>query len=68
MKFLTALVLMLGVFAFTGCEDKTAPTKPAEETHSEDDGHDHGAEESHEGHDHGAEGHDGEESHEGHDH
>lgn len=57
MKLLTAIVLFLGLFAFAGCEDKAAPTKPTEETHSEDDGHDHGAE-----------GHDDGESHEGHDH
>lgn len=59
MKLLTTLVLFLGLFAFVGCEDKSAPTKPAEESHSEDDGHDHGDE----GHDDG----DGED-HEGHDH
>ena len=46
MKILTSLVLALGLFAFAGCEDKSAsaPTKPAEESHSEDDGHDHAGE------------------------
>ena len=48
MKLLTSivLVLVLGLFAFTGCEDKSAPapTKPSEESHNADDGHDHAGE------------------------
>ena len=67
MKLLTTLVLFLGLFAFAGCEDKSAPTKPAGESHSKDDGHGHGAEDDHEDHD-DHEGHDDGEDHEGHDH